>query len=117
MKNYLSIAQRWADVKKAILVEHERVTPIIAKMIADYKRISGQAIPAEHIGTSCKLAFYPYWEGFTYTYSSAWQCRPDVDRHWEWTLKEAQEVLIFLQGMNEEEVKIIFRQWAEKCCQ
>ena len=117
MKNYLSIAQKWADVKREILVEHERVTPLVNQIIEDFKIISGQEIPAEHIGTSCKLVFYPRHGGFVYSYSFSWYNNPIIDRHWEWTLSEAQEVLIFLQGMNEEEVKLLFSEWAEKYCQ
>ena len=120
MKNYLSIAQKWADVKREILVEHERVTPLVNQIIEDFKRISGQAIPSEYIETSCKIQFYPYWEGglaYNCSGAGAWHKMPHVDRHWVWTLSEAQEVLIFLQGMHEEEVKILFREWSEKWCQ
>ena len=118
MKNYLTIAQRWADVKAEIVIEHERVTPLVNKIIEDFKRISGQNIRSQHIGTPCKLLFYPFWEGgFVYTYSSDWSNKPKVDKNWEWTLSEAQAVLTFLKSLHEEEVKILFRNWSEKCCQ
>ena len=116
MKNYLSIAQKWADVKRQILVEHERVAPMIVELTEQFSELSGQSISSEHTDTPCKLKFYPSWGGFCYTYSSAWHSAPDVHRNWEWTLKEAQEVLTFLKSMNEEEVKILFREWSEKWC-
>ena len=124
MENYLSIAQKWADVKREILNQHNRVAPMIAKITEQHENVSGQEVPAEHIGTTCKLLFYPYFRGFAYTYASAWdtyistwQKKPKINTNWEWTLSEAQEVLIFLQGMNEEEVKLLFSEWAEKYCQ
>ena len=116
MENYLTIAQRWADLKREILVEHERVTPLVNQIIEDFKRISGQDIPAEHIGTACKLVFYPYLGGFVYSYSCSWHSTPDVHRHWEWSLNESKQVLIFLKSMNEVELKLLFSQWAEKYC-
>ena len=117
MENYLSIAQKWADVKREILNQHNRVAPMIAEIIEQHENVSGQAIPPKYIGTTCKLLFYPYWRGFAYTYATGWDSVPNLDKGWEWTLSEAQEVLIFLQGMNEEEVKLLFSEWAEKCCQ
>jgi len=117
MKNYLTIAQRWADVKREILVEHNRVKPVIAQIIEDHERVSGQNLPSEYIRTTCKLLLYPRYRGFVYPYSSSWHNDPVVDRNWEWTLKESEQVLIFLKSMHEEELKLLFREWTEKCCQ
>ena len=119
MKNYLSVAQKWADVKNAIVVEHERVAPMVNVIVAEYKSLSGQSIPSQHIDTPCEIQFYPSWEGgFAYNYSGAgsWHKMPHVDRHWEWSLKESQEVLDFLKSLHEEEVKILFRKWCETHC-
>ena len=118
MENYLTIAQRWADLKREIIVEHERVAPMIVAITEEFKSLSGQAIPAEHIQTSCKIHFYPHWGGFCYTYDPKFSTgKPTTDRHWHWSLKESEQVLIFLKSLHEEEVKILFRQWAEKCGQ
>ena len=116
MENHLTIAQRWADVKREILVEHNRVAPMIAEIIEQHENLSGQAIPPKYIGTTCKLNFYPYWGGFTYTYATGWDSVPNLDTNWKWTLKESEQVLIFLKSMNEEELKLLFREWTEKCC-
>jgi len=116
MKNHLTISQRWADVKSEIVMEHERVAPVIERIIEDHERVSGQAIPPKYIGTTCELNFYPYWRGFTYTYATGWDSVPNPEIHWKWTLKESQEVLDFLKALHEEELKLLFCQWTEECC-
>ena len=116
MKNYLSIAQKWADVKSEIFIENERVMPMISAIIEDYKKISNQNIPAESIQTSCKLLFYPFWSGFTYVSEAGWDRVPNPKSHWEWSLNESQQVLIFLKSMHEEELKLLFREWCETHC-
>jgi hypothetical protein len=60
--------------------------------------------------------FYPFWSGFTYVSEAGWDRVPNPKKHWEWTLKESEQVLIFLKSMHEEELKLLFREWAEIYC-
>jgi hypothetical protein len=114
MKNYLSVATEWKKVKSQILEEHNRIVPLVKKLIDDFIEVSHQDIIPKYLDTDTKIKFYPFWGGFAYTYGLGWECSPNPEKNWNWTLEESKNVLKFLESLHEEEVKILFRDWSEK---
>ena len=120
MKNYLTVAYRWGAAKKGIHAEHERLSPALAKIISEYVAISGQEPDASSLMACEGLFFYPFWGGWGYAMgykecASAWTAKPvSAGEHWPaYSLKVAENVLVFMQSLHEEELKILFRRWSE----
>ncbi len=114
MKNYLSIARRWHNVKHAIIVEYERVRPFIHKYIDESVALSGQQIGDGTTKCTEKLDFYPFWGGFCFKFDRGWSAVPEFT-HWDVSLAQAEEILKFLQDLSgEEEIRLLFRKWSEQ---
>lgn len=116
MKNYMTVWNRWAAAKATIVAEHARLTPTVEAIKAEIIAVSGQSIASVHVEIpGVKLRFYPFWKGgFAFTYSIGWESTPDAAKNWDWTLKQTEAVASFLQSLQEEEIKILFRQWADE---
>ncbi len=115
VKNYMSVWNKWAAVKAGIVAEHERVKPLIMSIIAEIKAISAQNIDGKNMLEieGLKIKFFPSWNGWAYTYATGWDQDPNPTIHWEWTLAEAEAVWKFMKGLQEEEIKTLFRLWSE----
>lgn len=113
-KNYKTIWERWATAKTTIVKEHERLQPLIETIKSEIQALSGQALPSTLLDVeNLPIKFYPFWKGFAYTYSHGWDERPNPNSNWSWSLKETEEVAKWMSSLEEEEVKILFRNWSE----
>ncbi len=116
MKNYLTVWTRWARAKAAILAEHQRIAPLISVIRDEITALSGQMVESVALDIpGLPILFYPLWQGFAYTYSPGWDAVPQTHTHWNWSLREAEAVASWMRSLQEEEIKILFRQWADKC--
>lgn len=116
MKNYLSVAREWRGVKDSIQAHYERLKPMIAQIIEDHTKLSGQRIGSTHLtsGLPEKLSFYPFWGGWAFKFHHGWWDCPSPQNHWEITISQAREIEDFLASLQgEEEVKLLFRKWTE----
>jgi hypothetical protein len=116
-KSYMTVWQRWADAKVRVANEYNRLSTLIESIKVEIKQVSGQNIPSHRMCPVPRLYFSPWvpggWIFLGDIPQKNWGIPHDHDQHWSWSLKETEAVAAFLEGLEEEEVRILFRQWEE----